>query len=81
MPGYAVASWYGILAPRGTPAGIIVKLNAEIGAVMRSPAMKEWLEKDGAEPVDTTPAEFGRHIEAEIARWRKVVKEAGIRVQ
>ena len=48
---------------------------------MRSTAMKEWLEQDGAEPVDATPEEFGRHIAMEITRWRKVVKDAGIRVQ
>lgn len=81
VPGYAVASWYGVLAPKGTPADIVGKLNGEIGTTMKSPAMKAWLEQDGAEPVDATPEEFGRHIATEIARWRKVVKEAGIRVQ
>lgn len=81
VPGYAVASWYGVLAPKGTPADIVSKLNGEIGTIMKSPAMKQWLEQDGAEPVDATPEEFGRHIATEIARWRKVVKEAGIRVQ
>jgi len=81
VPGYAVVSWYGVLAPKGTPADIVVKLNGDMGSIMRSPAMKEWLERDGAEPVDATPEEFGRHIAMEIARWRKVVKDAGIRVQ
>jgi tripartite-type tricarboxylate transporter receptor subunit TctC len=81
VPGYAVASWYGVLAPARTPQDIINKLNREIGAIMKSPAMKDWLEGDGAEPVDTTPEEFGRHIATEIARWRKVVKEANIRAE
>lgn len=80
VPGYAVVSWYGILAPAGTPAAIVSKLNREIGAIMKSPAMKEWLEQDGAEPVDTTPEQFGQYIANEIARWRKVVRDAGVRV-
>lgn len=81
VPGYAVASWYGVLAPRGTPADIVAKLNGEIGAITRSPAMKDWLQRDGAEPVDATPEEFRRYIATEIARWRKVVGEAGIRIR
>jgi tripartite-type tricarboxylate transporter receptor subunit TctC len=81
VPGYAVASWYGVLAPAGTPQDIVNRLNREIGGIMKSTAMKAWLEGDGAEPVDTTPEQFGRHIATEIARWRKVVKEANIRVE
>ena len=69
------------MAPKGTPADIVGKLSGEIGTIMKSPAMKAWLGQDGAEPVDATPEEFGRHIATEISRWRKVVKEAGIRVQ
>jgi tripartite-type tricarboxylate transporter receptor subunit TctC len=81
VPGYAVASWYGILAPKGIPAEIVGKLNAEIGTIMKSSVMKEWLEQQGAEPVAATPEEFGRHIAMEITKWRKVIKDAGIRVQ
>jgi tripartite-type tricarboxylate transporter receptor subunit TctC len=81
VPGYAVASWYGVLAPAGTPQDIVNRLNREIGGIMKLPAMKEWLEGDGAEPVDTTPEQFARHIATEIARWRKVVKEANIRAE
>jgi tripartite-type tricarboxylate transporter receptor subunit TctC len=81
VPGYAVASWYGVLAPKGASAGIVGKLNSEINAAMNSPAMKDWLQKDGAEPVAETPEQFGRHIQNEIARWQKVVKQAGITVK
>lgn len=81
VPGYAVASWYGMLAPAGTPADVVGKLNGEIGGIMKSPAMKEWLEQDGAEPVDATPEQFARYIATEIGRWKHVVKSAGIRVQ
>lgn len=79
VPGYAVASWYGVLAPTGTPPDIVNRLNREIGGIMKTRAMKEWLEKDGAEPVDGTSEQFGRHIAVEIAKWRKVVKDANIR--
>lgn len=81
LPGYAVASWYGVLAPKGTPADIVGKLNREINAAMNSLAMKEWLQHDGAEPVEETPEQFGRHIQMEIARWQKVVKQAGITIK
>lgn len=81
VPGYDTASWYGYLAPAGTPQPIIQRLNAEIINGLKSADMSERLAADGAEPVGSTPEDFGRHLESEIARWRKVVKDAGIRLQ
>ena len=80
VPDYAVVSWYGILAPAGTNASIILKLNRQIGIIMKSSAMKQWLEQDGAEPVDTTPEQFGIFISKEISRWRDVVRDSEVKL-
>jgi len=81
VPGYDTASWYGYLAPAGTPQPIVQRLNAEIINAIKSADMSERLATDGAEPAGGTPDDFGQYIAKEIARWRKVVKEAGIHVQ
>lgn len=79
VQGYESATWYGLLAPAGTPADIVTKLNAEVVAILKSPEMFDRLSKEGADPVGNSPAEFSRHIQAEIEKWRKVIKAAGIR--
>ncbi|RPJ47595.1 MAG: tripartite tricarboxylate transporter substrate binding protein [Betaproteobacteria bacterium] len=79
VQGYESATWYGLLAPAGTPADIVTKLNAEVVAILKSPEMFDRLSKEGADPVGNSPAEFARHIQAEIEKWRKVIKAAGIR--
>lgn len=81
VPGYDTASWYGYLAPAGTPRPIVQRLNAEIINGINSADMSKRLATDGAEPAGGPPEEFGQFIEKEIARWRKVVKESGVRVQ
>ena len=81
VPGYEVAGWYGVLAPAKTPQPIIEKLNREIVRILHSPEMAERLEADGSEPVGNTPQQFGAHIRAEIAKWKKVVAEAGIKAE
>ena len=78
---YEDSTWFGMLAPAGTPAAIVAKLNAEIVKAVRSPEIVERLTPDGGEPVGSSPERFASHIASEIARWRKVVKAAGIRVQ
>ncbi|MBS1216959.1 MAG: hypothetical protein H6R21_92 [Proteobacteria bacterium] len=79
VQGYESATWYGLLAPAGTPADIVTKLNSEVVAILKSPEMFDRLSKEGADPVGNSPAEFARHIQAEIEKWRKVIKAAGIR--
>lgn len=79
VKGYESATWYGLLAPAGTPADIVNKLSTEVVAVLKSPEMNDRLSKEGADPVGNTPAEFARHIQAEIEKWRKVIQAAGIR--
>ncbi len=78
LPGYAVTSWYGLLAPAGTTPDIIARLNVETVNAMRAPDMRERLAAEGADPMTGTPAEFAVLLKAEIAKWAKVVKLAGI---
>lgn len=81
VPGYGTGSWYGYLAPAGTPQPIVQRLNAEINKAIKSPDMAKRLANDGAEPAGGPPEEFGEFVAREIARWRKVVNDRGIRVQ
>ncbi|MCE9642221.1 MAG: tripartite tricarboxylate transporter substrate binding protein [Betaproteobacteria bacterium] len=78
-PGFEVRSWYGLLAPAGTPKAIIDKLSSQIASVLRQPEVIAKLAGDGAEPGGDTPAEFAAYIKNEAERWGKVVKTAGIR--
>ena len=81
VPGYENSTWFGLLAPAGTPAAVLNKLNAELVKASQSPDIVDRLAPDGGEPVGSTPEQFGRHLALEIARWRKVVKDAGIKVE
>lgn len=78
LPGYAVTSWYGLLAPAGTPPDIVTRLNSETGNAMRAADMKARLAAEGADPMTGTAAEFAALLKVEIAQWAKVVKQAGI---
>ena len=78
VPGYASGSWTGVLAPAGTPKDIVAKLNTELVKGLRSPDMREWFAKGGAEPVANTSAEFAAFIRSETAKWAKVIKAAQI---
>ena len=80
VTGYEVTNWYGVLAPAATPKAIIDRLNRGIVEVLRMPEMVERFKGDGVELVGSTPAEFQKHIHAEIAKWERVVKMAGIKV-
>jgi len=81
LPGYDATGWNGIGAPRGTPSVIIEKLNKEIGAVVRDPAMKARLISLGVEPLSMTPAEFGKRIADDTEKWAKVIKFANIKAE
>ena len=80
VPGYEASSWYGIGAPKNTPAEIVDTLNKEINAALADPKMKARLADLGAEPMPMTPAEFGKLIADETEKWGKVVKFAGIKL-
>jgi tripartite-type tricarboxylate transporter receptor subunit TctC len=79
VPGFEVRGWNGILAPAGTPREIVSRLHREIAGIVRTREFAERLAADGAVPVGNTPEEFGAIIRADIAKWAKVVKDAGIR--
>ena len=81
LPGFEVNSWYGLLAPTGTPREIITRLNTEVTNALREPDARARLYSIGAEPMSNTPEEFGAFIHSEMAKWAKVVKVAGIRVE
>lgn len=81
VPGYEASAWHGVLAPRGTPEPVIQTLQAAIVKVLADPALKERLAQDGIETVGSTPEEFNRSLQAEIEKWLKVVKDAGIKLE
>ena len=79
VPGYEMAAWFGVLAPVATPKPVIATLHREIANILKQPEIRERFAKLGAEPVGNTPEEFDAFIKAEITKWAKVVKEAGIK--
>ena len=81
LPGYEAGSWYGILAPAGTPGAIVARLNAQINNAIRQPEVRERLAAEGAEVIGGTPEEFAVHIRSELARMKKLVREGGLRVE
>ena len=81
LPGYEARGWNGILAPAGTPQPVIDRLNREIVKVVRSPEFHQILAAEGATAVGNTPAEFDAVIRADVAKWAKIIKEAGIRAE
>ncbi len=81
VPNYAAMQWYGLLAPAGTPAAIVVRIHAEAIKALRTDEVKEKLTADGAEPVGSTPAEFARLIRDELEKWTRVARAAGIEPQ
>jgi len=81
LPGYEAGSWYGILAPAGTPGPIVARLNAEINAAIRQPEVRERLAAEGAEVLGGTPGDFASHIKAELSRMGRLMREAGVRME
>jgi tripartite-type tricarboxylate transporter receptor subunit TctC len=79
LPGYEASQWYGVAAPRQTPAEIVAKLNAEINAALTDPAMKTRFADIGGEALAGSPADFGKLIAAETEKWGKVVRAANIK--
>jgi tripartite-type tricarboxylate transporter receptor subunit TctC len=81
VPGYEVFVWYGICAPKGTPSGIVDKLNSAVNAILANPALKVRFHALGGEPMPMSPAEFGKLVADETVKWAKVVKFAGVKVE
>jgi tripartite-type tricarboxylate transporter receptor subunit TctC len=81
VKGYEAALWTAILGPAGTPPAIVNRLNSEIAAIVQLKDVQEALARQGAEAQTSTPAEFGQFLKTEYAKWARVVKEAGIRME
>ena len=79
--GYESSTWYGLLAPKATSRAIVTKLNREVVSIINLPEVKANLLAEGAEPVGNTPEQFGEFIKAEIAKWGKVIRTAGLRAE
>jgi len=80
VPGFEVTSWYGVLAPTGTPKQITARLASVIASAVATPDLREKLSAMGATPVGNTPEEFGAHMRRESIKWAKAVKESGAHV-
>ena len=79
--GYEVMTWYGLLAPAGTPRGIVNQLNGAINDIVRQPDVTEKFLADGAEPVGKTPDEFSKYLAYEVSRFQKLVKDIGLKTE
>jgi tripartite-type tricarboxylate transporter receptor subunit TctC len=79
LPGYETIGWYGVVAPKATPAALVNRLSATIARILQAPEVRERLAADGSEAVGSSPAEFDKHMASEVARFRRVIREAGIR--
>ncbi len=81
LPGYNVTSWYGVVAPAGTPKEIVDKLSAEIARILALSDIKEKLDSIGFEPYISTPNEFAALMKAEMAKYAKIIKTANIKLE
>ena len=78
---FEVTTWYGILAPAGTPREIVTRLNGELVKIIAMPDTKEKMQNAGFEPLSSTPEKFAEFIKTEIVRWGKVIKDANISIE
>jgi tripartite-type tricarboxylate transporter receptor subunit TctC len=81
FPGYVVDNWYGTAVPAKTPPAVIAKLHAEIVRALKHPTVEQRLRTDGSEPGGATPDEITAIVRNDLARWRKIVNEAGIKAE
>jgi tripartite-type tricarboxylate transporter receptor subunit TctC len=79
-PGFGMGAWQGVVAPAGTPAPVVDKLNAEIRRALQSPEMQKQLKAQGAQALGSTPQEYAAYIKSEIQRWGEVVKAADVKL-
>jgi tripartite-type tricarboxylate transporter receptor subunit TctC len=80
LPGFEVVGWYGVIGPSKLPRPIVTKLHAEFVKVLNQPDVRERIVADGAEPVGNTPEEFRQFMQADLAKWARVIKESGARL-
>jgi tripartite-type tricarboxylate transporter receptor subunit TctC len=79
VPGYHAEAFQGMVVPAGVPQAIVNKLSAEVARIVKSTEIAQRFQLDGAEPVGSTPQEFAVFLKAEMQKWSKVIREAGIK--
>jgi tripartite-type tricarboxylate transporter receptor subunit TctC len=79
LPGYQAEAFQGVVAPAGVPRSVIDKLGRELADIVRTPEIGQRFEADGAVPVGSTPQQFAAFLKAEMQKWAKVIREAGIK--
>jgi tripartite-type tricarboxylate transporter receptor subunit TctC len=80
LPGFEALQWFGVLMPAGTPADVVARLHAEIDRILRLPDVRERLASVGIEVAQKSPAEFGAFIQSETAKWGKIVRDSGAKI-
>jgi len=78
VPGYSFELWWGVMGPPGLPDEIVQKVNHDMNAILATDDMKKIIQREGAEPVAMTSAEFAKTVATEIATWKRVAQRAGI---
>jgi tripartite-type tricarboxylate transporter receptor subunit TctC len=81
VPGFDVEVWFGIVAPAGTPREVVAQLNAEINRALALPEVKRRFAEQGVRTIGGTPQQFDAYLQGQIARWAKVVKDTGVRIE
>ena len=81
MPQFEVGAWQGILAPAKTPADVVARLNSELNKALSAPDVKAKLAVQGADPLGSTPAEYGLYIRSEIDRFANVIRQSGVTLE
>lgn len=79
VPGYEAVQWYGLMAPAGTPKDVVAKLHKGVVFALQDPGVRERFQSSGADPVGSSPEEFSALVRAEVAKWAKVVRAAGLK--
>ena len=80
VPGFEFGGWYGLLAPAGLPKSILTRLNQDVIAILAQPDVRERIMSDGSEPVGNEPESFRRYLLAAMAKWARLVKESGAKL-
>jgi tripartite-type tricarboxylate transporter receptor subunit TctC len=81
LPGFNITAWIGAVAPKGTPADIVQKLNGEIGRALKDPDFAGQISAIGIDPIGSTPEEFGAFLRKEIPRWKQIVADGEVKVE
>lgn len=81
MPGFEVGSWFGVMAPAKTPPAIVKRLNSEIVKALQDPDVRSRLARENAEPLGSTPEEYGAYLKSELERWTRIIKSAGVKLE